>query len=53
MDTLKKLSDIINSLDTAIVDSNWESVTETINDLNFLYEELQSDYPFEDVENED
>ena len=47
MDTLRKISDIISMLDEALTDSDWNAVEDSVSELNFLYEELQSTCPFE------
>ena len=53
MNTEQTISNIITSLSDAISDADWSAVESVITDLNVLNEELQSDYPFEDVENDD
>jgi hypothetical protein len=47
MDISKKLSEIIISLDNALIDMDWECVSECVEELNYLNEDIQSSFPYE------
>ena len=52
MDITDKISDIISLLEDAISYEDWKSVEEAIKELNFLNEELQSDFPLESFDDD-
>ena len=52
MDITDKITDIISLLEDAISYEDWKSVEEAIKELNFVNEELQSDFPFDDLEDD-
>lgn len=50
MDITDKITDIISLLEDAVTYEDWKSVEEAIKELNFLNEEVQSDFPFDNLE---
>jgi hypothetical protein len=52
MDITDKITDIISLLEDAVSYEDWKSVEEAIKELNFVNEELQSDFPFDDLEDD-
>ena len=50
MDITDKIQDIISLLEDAVSYEDWKSVEEAIKELNFVNEELQSDFPFDTLE---
>ena len=50
MDIEDKIIDIISLLEDAVTYEDWKSVEEAIKELNFLNEEVQSDFPFDNLE---
>lgn len=50
MDIEDKITDIISLLEDAVSYEDWKSVEEAIKELNFVNEELQSDFPFDNLE---
>jgi len=50
MEITEKIADIISILEDAISYEDWKSVEEAIKELNFINEELQSDFPFDDLD---
>lgn len=52
MDITDKISDIISLLEDSVSYEDWKSVEEAIKELNFLVEELESDFPLDQYEDE-
>ena len=52
MDITYKISDIISLLEDSVSYEDWKSVEEAIKELNFLVEELESDFPLDQYEDE-
>jgi DNA repair exonuclease SbcCD ATPase subunit len=49
----KRVLELITLLESAISDSNWNKVEESIIELNSLYEELESDFPLDEYTDDD
>jgi hypothetical protein len=52
MDIVDKINDIIAILEDSVSYEDWKSVEEAIKELNFLVEELDSDFPLDQYEDE-
>ena len=52
MDIVDKINDIISILEDSVSYEDWKSVEEAIKELNFLVEELDSDFPLDQYEDE-
>jgi hypothetical protein len=52
MDIVDKIQDIISLLEDSVSYEDWKSVEEAIKELNFLVEELDSDFPLDQYEDE-
>jgi len=50
MDITEKINDIITQLEDSVSYEDWKGVEEAIKELNFVNEDLQSDFPFDDLE---
>ena len=50
MDITNKLSTIIEMLDDAISLEDWGFVEHAKKELNFLYDDLESDFPLDDFD---
>ena len=52
MNVADKLSQIIDRLETAVSYEDWDIVEESIKELNFLYEEMESSFPMDGFDDE-
>ena len=50
MDISNKLSKIIELLEDAISLEDWGIVEDAVRDLNYLYEDIESDFPLDDFD---
>lgn len=50
MNVTEKVSIIINKLENAISYEDWVAVEKVVDDLTYLYEELESSFPMDDWE---
>lgn len=48
MNMTEKVSDIINKLETAASYEDWKQVEKVIDELTYLYEELESSFPMDE-----
>jgi hypothetical protein len=48
MNMTEKISDIINKLETAVSYEDWKQVEKVIDELTYLYEDLESSFPMDD-----
>lgn len=52
MNITDKLSDIISILEDSVSYEDWTQVEDSIKELNFIVEELESDFPLDQFEDE-
>ena len=52
MNITDKLSDIISILEDSVSYEDWKQVEEAIKELNFIVDELESDFPLDQYEDE-
>jgi len=52
MNMSDKLSDITTKLENSLIYEDWKLVQECIDELNYLYEELESSFPHTDYEDD-
>lgn len=52
MNITEKLSDIISILEDSVSYEDWKQVEEAIKELNFIVDELESDFPLDHFEDE-
>ena len=50
MDTVSKIATVIEMIDDAISLEDWGTVEDAKKELTFLYEEIESDYPLDDFD---
>jgi hypothetical protein len=48
MNMTEKISDIINKLETAVSYEDWKQVEKVIDELTYLYEDLESSFPMDE-----
>jgi hypothetical protein len=48
MNVTEKVSNIINKLERAVSYEDWGEVEKSIDDLTYLYEELESSFPIDE-----
>lgn len=53
MNVTEKVSNIINKLENAISYEDWAVVEKVVDDLTYLYEELESTFPLDEWEEGD
>lgn len=53
MNVTDKLSKIINKLENSLSYENWDLVEEAVNELNYIYEEMESSFPMEGFDEDD
>ena len=52
MSITERISDIIAMLEDGISFEDWGAIEGAVKELNFLYEEMDSSFPFDNYENE-
>jgi hypothetical protein len=53
MNVTDKLTKIITKLENSLAYENWDLVQEAVDELSFIYEELESSFPLEGFDDED
>lgn len=53
MNTTDKLSKIITKLENSLSYEDWRLVEDCVNELNYLYEELESSFPLDSYDEDD
>jgi hypothetical protein len=48
MNITEKISDVINKLETAVAYEDWKQVEKVIDELTYLYEEMESSFPMDE-----
>lgn len=52
MNISNKLSDTITKLENSLIYEDWKLVQECVDELNYLYEDLESSYPMNEYDDE-
>jgi uncharacterized coiled-coil protein SlyX len=52
MNITEKVSNIINKLEHAVSYEDWKEVEKVIDELTYLYEEMESSFPMDEWEEE-
>jgi hypothetical protein len=52
MNISDKLSDTITKLENSLIYEDWKLVQECIDELNYLYEDLESSFPMDSFDEE-
>jgi hypothetical protein len=53
MNVTEKLTTIISKLEASLSYEDWKMVEESVDDLNYLYEEMQSSFPMDEYDDDD
>jgi flagellin-specific chaperone FliS len=53
MNVTDKLSKIINKLENSLAYEDWDMVQDAIDELNYVYEELESSFPIDGFDEDD